>query len=254
MVTIVVSNRDIAKKLVGISAGDEIQFTKGKYRESVVITGVAGTQDRPLTFGPAAGISSGDVVFKSGVSESAARTWANGVAHGRQSAGYYPTFGHLGDQAMLVLRNCQYVVLRGLDFEDCWPTAIYLDNCQHVMIHDVRFRRGTIAIGANGIDTHDVIVQHCHWQQDRSGSDMWNKIPWGRIHGASDNSKNPDVDIGMETSFVPGISMATSSFAKTKLKMHSTAFIFSIVLTNSVLVLRQIISPSTADANLLQMY
>lgn len=177
-------------------AGDSIGFQPGTHDVPLVIQGAAGTQRRPVVIGPGRGRRRGPPTFTSGLSLGEARLWANALADRRQRAGYYPSVGQVGDVAMLTLRNCRHVVIRGLDFTDCWPTAIYLDDCQHVVIHDVRFRGGTIAIGANGIDTHDIVVQHCDWQQDTSdGHDMWNRIPWARIHGASDNEKDAAVDL-----------------------------------------------------------
>ncbi len=190
-----ISNRSFNLNVQGISAGDHIELKAGTYKEPLIIDGKMGTVTRPIFIEPDPGATPGSVVFSSELSTKAARLFANQVANRRQRAGYYPSFGHLGDQAMLVLRNCQHVVVHGLDFRNCWPGAIYLDNCQNIVIHNVRFHGGTIAIGANGIFTHDIIVQHCHWQQDPSGSKMWNRVPWGRIHGASDNSKNPGVDL-----------------------------------------------------------
>lgn len=180
-------------------AGDTIGFEPGTYDVPLVIQGAAGTPARPIVIGPGGSERSGPSVFTSGLSLNAARLRANALADRRQRAGYYPSVGQVGDVAMLTLRNCRHVVIHGLDFEDCWPTAIYLDGCQHVVIHDVRFRGGTIAIGANGIDTHDIVVQHCDWQQDTSENhDMWNRIPWARIHGASDNEKDAAVDLVLD--------------------------------------------------------
>lgn len=177
-------------------AGDAIGFQPGTYDVPLVIQGAAGTQAHPIAIGPGRGDRRDAATFTSGLGMDEARAWANALADRRQRAGFYPSVGQVGDFAMLTLRNCRHVVIHGLDFEDCWPTAIYLDNCQHVVIHDVRFRGGTIAIGANGIDTHDIVVQHCDWQQDTSaGHDMWNCIPWGRIHGASDNEADAQVDL-----------------------------------------------------------
>ncbi|MDN2581399.1 hypothetical protein [Aquibium sp. ELW1220] len=182
-----------------IVAGDTIGFRSGTYDVPLVIEGAAGTQRQPVIIGPGGGKRRGPSIFTSGLEMDAVRLWANSLADRRQRAGCYPSVGQVGDFAMLTLRNCRYVAIHGLDFDGCWPTAIYLDNCQHVVIHDVRFRGGTIAIGANGIDTHDVIVQHCDWQQDTSeGHDMWHRIPWARIHGASDNEKNAAVDLASD--------------------------------------------------------
>lgn len=190
-----ISERKFAKKISKISAGDRVALDVGTYRKPMVFDGKIGTKQNPIFIEPASTAPGHEVVFRSELTTDNAKKWANGVANRRQKSGYYPSIGHLGDQAMLVLRNCQYVVIQGLNFTDCWPGAIYLDNCQHVVIHDVRFEGGTIAIGASGLYTRDIIIQHCQWQQDISGSEMWDTVPWGRIHGASDNSDVSSVDL-----------------------------------------------------------
>lgn len=190
-----INNRNFQTVLPKISTGDHISLKPGNYRKPLVIDGKMGTEQHPIFLGPSTEATGSDVVFSSDISLKAAREWANRVADKRQQAGYYPSFGHLGDQALLVLRNCQYLVVHGLNFLNCWPGAIYLDNCQNIVIHDVHFKGGTIAIGANGTETHDIVVQHCVWKQDPTGTAMWDTVPWGRIHGASDNSLKPGVDL-----------------------------------------------------------
>ncbi|MEM7461582.1 MAG: hypothetical protein AAF362_02770 [Pseudomonadota bacterium] len=187
------SCKDNKKKLLRLSCGDVLELCSDEYQNPLVLTGLVGTSDQPITIRPK---KNEQATFTSGWKDDEARIWANKAADQRQRSGYYPSVGHLGDQAMLVLRNCQFVIIRGIDFKNCWPTAIYLDNCQNIVLHDLKFTGGTIAIGANGIDTRDLIVQHCCWRQDTSKKNkMWNSIPWPRIHGASNNSDAPDVDI-----------------------------------------------------------
>ena len=194
MARIEITNRNFAEQLACVSAGDEVVLVtdddkdKANFLEPIILDGKHGTQQRPIIIRPDTGKT---ITFKSDYSEHQARLWLNKVADRRQRGGYYPSVGQLGDQASLILRNCQYVVIQGFDFEDCWPGAIYLDECQYIAIHDIDFRRGTIAIGVNGLNSHDIIVQHCHWQQDTSDTNkMWSEVPWGRIHGASDNSQD----------------------------------------------------------------
>ncbi len=187
------SHKDNKRKLLRLSCGDVLELCSKEYRNPLVLEGVVGTADQPIIIQP--GKNRG-ATFTSGWPKKKARKWANRAADRRQRGGYYPSVGQLGDQAMLVLRNCQFVIIRGIDFKNCWSTAIYLDDCQNIVLHDLEFRGGTIAVGANGIDTRDLVIQHCCWRQDTSKKHkMWNIVPWPRIHGASDNSAAPDVDI-----------------------------------------------------------
>ena len=188
MAKIKITNTAYAEPLKGVTAGDTILLQSGKYREPLLLNGLKGTQDRPIIIRPENDTDQKKAVFTSGISFREARTRANKIARRREKSGLYPTVGHLGDQAMLILHNCQFVVIQDLHFEDCWPTAIYMDQCQYIAVDNADIKGGTLAIGANGRDTHDIIVQNCCWQQDKSGTDMWDRIAWGRIHGAKNNS------------------------------------------------------------------
>lgn len=196
MRTIEISTDGDLKGLRSLLVGDVVTILGGRYRTPIVIDGATGTRDRPIIIRALQPKSGGDApTFCGSMSFAQARRWANEKAAQREKAGHYPAIGYLGDQAILTLRNCQFVVIDGIHFDSCWPTAIYLDRSQHIVINDVHFRSGTIAIGANGIETRDIVVQHCTWQQDLSGSDMWNRVPWSRVHGASNNSASGHVDL-----------------------------------------------------------
>ncbi len=122
--------------------------------------------------------------------------FANRIAYLRQEAGSYPVIGSEADQAALVLRDCQFVLLRDLHFEDCWPTAVYIDRSQNIGIVDCSFYGGTFAIGANGLETRDILVEGCSWQQTEEG-EMWDRIPWEAIHGSYENASRevePETD------------------------------------------------------------
>jgi hypothetical protein len=85
------------------------------------------------------------------------------------------------------------VVIEGLYFDNCWPTALYLDNCQDIEIHGCQFRWGTYAIGATGQDTRHIVVEGCRWQQNPDNEGHWKRIAWHRIHGHTSNSdQKPD--------------------------------------------------------------
>ena len=186
MRTINVTNITIGRKLHSVTADDTIQLAPGNYLEPVVVSNAVGTADRPII------IESSDCAnFACFTKQMSAKTYtktANAIAARREAAGYYPSTGQTADEAMLILRNCQYVIIRNLNFNQCWPGGIYLDQCQQILVDNIDFREGTIAIGASGDDTRDITVQNCYWKQDVSKSnDMWNNVAWIQVHGASDN-------------------------------------------------------------------
>jgi len=189
MVKIRLSPEKFAKKLKRVTAGDEIILKEGCYVKPIIFNGLIGTEDQPIIIRRRRNANLEDVIITSGIDFEEARLRGNLIAQRREKSGLYPTVGHLGDQAMMVFRNCQFVIIENLCFKDCWPTAIYFDQCHYMAVNNVYFRGGTLAIGASGPDTHDIIVQNCDWQQDTSEEhNMWNHIAWSRIHGAKNNS------------------------------------------------------------------
>lgn len=114
------------------------------------------------------------------------RIRANETALRRQNSGFFPSVGQEADTAALTLRGCQHVILDGLCFERCWPTAIYIDNCQNITIRNCSFKGGTVAIGAHGSSTRDIIVEGCDWVQEE---DIWRGITWEAIHGSFSNAE-----------------------------------------------------------------
>ena len=196
MATITVTNKTIGQNLSNITAGDKLQLELGDYHAPVVLNGLHGTRSMPIIVETIPVSSKTRACFSSDISFDDYKEIANRIAQGRQNAGYYPSVGQSADEAMLVLLNCQYVIIRNLDFHGCWPCAIYINNCQQIVVDNVDFKQGTIAIGINGHDTRDLTVQNCCWQQDIFEHNiMWDSIPWVRIHGASDNQEDSSVDI-----------------------------------------------------------
>lgn len=184
-----VTKSTISKALQSVSACDVIHLAPGDYNKPVVLSNAVGTAERPII------IESADCAeFACFTKQMSAKTYtktANKIAARREAGGYYPSTGQTADEAMLILRNCQYVIVRNLRFIQCWPGGIYLDQCQQILIDNIDFREGTIAIGASGDDTRDITVQNCFWKQDISKTnDMWNKVAWIQVHGASDNQNN----------------------------------------------------------------
>ncbi|MGB8290814.1 right-handed parallel beta-helix repeat-containing protein [Rhizobium ruizarguesonis] len=191
----------IDKAIARLEPGSKIHLNKGRFRAPITVNGKRGSQSKPITIrGPKAKIGS-DLDFEG------YRGKANKLADAHQKAGSFPGVYFLADDAALVLKDCQWVIIEDLYFENCWPTAIYLDNCQHIFIRRVSFRGGTFAIGAAGPNTRHLLIENCDWVQDveshgtadvrsirdegRSRSDLppsdcklWSQIPWKAVHGA----------------------------------------------------------------------
>lgn len=194
---------DLDDAVIRLRPGDVLHLKKHDYRDPITISGKRGSQSRPITIrGPKAKIGSGKAFDDYQVE-------ANKLAAAHQKAGSFPGVYFLADDAALVLRDCQWVIIEDLTFENCWPTAIYLDNCQHIFIRRVHFRGGTFAIGAAGPYTRHLLIEECDWVQDlesngandivsirengHTRSDfstkdckLWSKTPWKAVHGAGE--------------------------------------------------------------------
>ncbi|BCH31096.1 hypothetical protein MesoLjLc_30260 [Mesorhizobium sp. L-8-10] len=191
---------DIHDRLRDLHSGVCLKLKKGRYREPIVLSGVSGTQDHPIVIrGPKATIGFG-------APYEAYRKKANELSAVQEAGGLFPGIYYLADDAQLILRNCQWVVIEDLRFEGCWPTAVYIDDCQHITLRRLSFRGGTIAIGAYGPNTRHLLIEDCDWIQDvsargekdlksirRSGrlrhgdrpadNLLWSQTAWRAVHG-----------------------------------------------------------------------
>ncbi|MEM6462515.1 MAG: right-handed parallel beta-helix repeat-containing protein [Pseudomonadota bacterium] len=175
---------NITKRARNLRAGDRLVVKQGKYDRPLVLTGIAGTAEKPIVIEAEKG-----AVFTSGITLKKHNKRANLIAMRREAAGNYPSVGQTADEAMLAFLHCRHIVLRGITFKRCWPTAVYLEECQHMTLEHLKIREGTIAIGANGTTTRDITISKCDWRQDVSPDNrLWNSIPWKAVHGSRDTS------------------------------------------------------------------
>jgi len=98
------------------------------------------------------------------------------------------------------MKDCQHVIIKNIYFDGCWPTGIYIDNCQDIKISECHFREGTFAIGATGSDTRHITISRCHWQQYPDVKGFWKNVSWDEIHADLDAKKpgDPKGKVGYE--------------------------------------------------------
>lgn len=167
---------DEVRKLV---PGSKLTLESGQYCNPVVISDLSGTQEYPIIIR-----SDKNAIFGSKLSFEEYRETGNKHAEELQRTGRIPGLYHVADEAYVILRNCQYVFIENIKFCRCWPTAIYIDNCQRIELRKLTFKEGTIAIGATGINTRHLTIEYCSWQQDVSDkNNLWKTINWRRVHG-----------------------------------------------------------------------
>lgn len=152
-----------------------MQLGEQSISDPVVITGVSGSRLKPVVIRGAPPAASDEktaerstTVFGTNVPFEAFNTRANTLSRVHEAAGSYPGVYFMADNAQMILRDCQWLVLEDLTFENCWPTALYIENCQNITIRGVHFRGGTFAIGATGPDTRHLLIENCDWIQDLS--------------------------------------------------------------------------------------
>ncbi|MEM9630982.1 MAG: right-handed parallel beta-helix repeat-containing protein [Pseudomonadota bacterium] len=202
-----------------LKPGSLLQLGKECIVDPVVISGISGSQDKPVVIRglpPEApdrtSAKRSPTIFGTATTFDKFSKRANDLARVHEAGGSFPGLYFMADNAQLILRDCQWIVLEDLTFENCWPTAIYIENCQHITIRGVHIRGGTFAIGATGIDTRHLLIENCDWIQDttchgdaqvRSIRDrgrlkdvqdveschLWRQTDWDRIHGEYGGTK-----------------------------------------------------------------
>ena len=197
----------VQRKVRMLEPGDCLQLVPGVYNRPITLIGLRGLRGSEITIRGCTphdawwqeikpqreADSRLDAVLTTGIDAETFRSQANVAAHRKQAAGGFPGLYYMADEACLYLRDCQHVVIENLYFDNCWPTALYLDNCQDIDVSACQFRWGTFAIGATGHDTRHISVEDCRWQQN-PGNDgrHWKTIPWFRIHGNIGEEDSPD--------------------------------------------------------------
>lgn len=200
--------------LSALHAGQALKLEAGGYFLPLVVSGKSGTQEAPIVIGGDDGARLGP-----GQTYRDFRRTANELSAVQEAGGGYPGVYYLADNAALVLRDCQWLVIEDLFLDGCWPTAVYIDNCQHITLRGLDIRGGTFAIGATGRNTRHLLVEDCTWIQDINdggendiasihrhdrlmtnepgvGSALWNEIDWEDVHRnwQEDDGKRVDID------------------------------------------------------------
>lgn len=190
-------------KVRGLEPGDTLVLKAGKYTKPLTLDGLRGTDQQPIVIRgentlPAGGFNeakkqpkpdaSRDSILTSDIDYKDWRARANKTAKFKQDSGEFPGQYYVADEAVLSLRDCQHVRIYDLYFTKCWPTAVYLDNCQDVEVRSCQFRWGTFAIGAAGTNTRHLLVDRCRWQQyPKNKGRHWKSVSWEQIHGHYNN-------------------------------------------------------------------
>lgn len=146
----------------------------------VVIRGAVGGFSVPDPYEDFSGPGSGAALFTGQGDIDTQRVRLNREAARLEASGQFPGVYNMAREAALTLLYCRHVVLEDLHFENCWPTAVLIENCENVTIRNCSFRGGTFAIAARGRLTRNLLIENCFWEQDRR---LWKEIDWKKVHG-----------------------------------------------------------------------
>ncbi|MCW5748871.1 MAG: hypothetical protein KIT36_21965 [Alphaproteobacteria bacterium] len=95
----------------------------------------------------------------------------------------FPGVYKLSDQGQVRFIGCQGVIVEGLRFRDCWPTAVAVLDSQSMDFRKIRVEGAAYAFQARGTSTRRLRLQQCEWTQDTTERLLWGDLAWADVHG-----------------------------------------------------------------------
>ncbi|AXO14859.1 hypothetical protein [Thalassospira indica] len=89
--------------------------------------------------------------------------------------------------AVFQLIDVAHIRLELFTIKRAWPSAVYIENSQHLAFRDLDISEGTYAFYANGEQTRGISITDCRWVQN---PDIWRQIRWDEIHDGKDEDGN----------------------------------------------------------------
>ncbi|TXL74115.1 hypothetical protein FHP25_18090 [Vineibacter terrae] len=180
----------IAGDVVELHPGDVLELGAGIYRKAVTFAQVRGVPGRPVRIRAQPG-----AVFDAGLAmpdrlqvgptdagfEVIERTRA--AVRVLDPATEFPGVYKLSDQGQLRFVGCQHVIVEGLLFRNCSPTAIALLECHHMEFRGIGIEGGAYGFQARGTGTAQLRIEGCTWTQDTTRKLLWESLAWADVHG-----------------------------------------------------------------------
>lgn len=151
--------------------GDVIQILSGVYTVPFVVDGVSGAEGRVIAI-------RGD----SGATLDGRRNLV------RPPDWDKPSFDHF---AFIKIRQSAHIEVSNLAIQNVWPTAVYIEESQHLTFRRLNMHGSTFAFFARGRKTSDILIERCAWVQDVR---IWDQILWKDIHHMPRPRKELDGD------------------------------------------------------------
>ncbi|SLN38804.1 hypothetical protein TRL7639_01969 [Falsiruegeria litorea R37] len=166
--------------------GDVIELVPGDYVAPVVIA-VSGKKDKPITIrGPKDGV---------------ARMEGGRTREQGRSGGMKPTDG---DFAFIKIFHAEHIRIEGLEFDNCWPSSIFVRSAQNIEIRNCSGRGSRYFCYARQTarrDTKGITLDGVKWVQDRH-FEMWTgKVTWKEVKAKPNQIDNSFFNGAMFGSF-----------------------------------------------------
>lgn len=137
--------------------GDVVALLPGVYDEPVTIQDKRASRDKPIRI----------------IGDSAT------TLDGRRVPLRPPGLARSTDYAFVTILNSSGIVIENMTVQNVWPTAIYVEDSQHIAIRRLNLNGATYGVFARGETTRHLLLERCSWIQDDR---IWDQVFWKDIH------------------------------------------------------------------------
>jgi hypothetical protein len=178
-----VNSCNINAVLFNAAPGDVFELQSGEYKEPIVVRNIHGREDAPIILrGTEGAVIDGGLSFNDFEPRASIEAWR---------VNSYPGLYHIAHEAWIHIESCSWVIIEGLRIMQCWPTAAYFHNSQHLTFRNLDIKDATFAIYGEGDDSNQILIEDCQWLQDITEKTLWKELTWEAIHGT-----NPKINGG----------------------------------------------------------
>jgi len=164
-----IEGEDFQNAIYRAEPGDIVKLLPGVYEQPVVIRDKIAPADNPITI----------------VGHSTT------TLDGRRNPVRPPGIAEKEFYAFVKILNSRGIVLKNMTIQNVWPTAVYIEESQHIRIDKLNLNGATYGIFARGPTTEHLIVEHSSWIQDER---IWDDVDWYDIHEAPNPRRELDGD------------------------------------------------------------
>lgn len=162
---------DLQAAIDAAGPGDTVNLMPGVYDTPVVIEGKRASPERPFRL----------------------RGDAGATLDGRRNVLRPQSIGEIdaASYAFVKVLNSTGVVIESTTIQNAWPTAIYVENVQHLVVRRLNLNGATFGVFARGRRTRHLTLEHCSWIQDPR---IFSEVSWRDIHDRPNPRREFDGD------------------------------------------------------------